>query len=123
MFDTLYTQAKALVEKDTMIMPFSTPTGYVQLLRHLGPETVYLQENISERGDVITQIKDWVGQIVLVVGENRYGGLVDSEDERGIEDKDNWWHDDARIGLGKGVEIVEGLRIYEDWLRRIRGHE
>jgi len=68
MFNTLYTQAQALVEKDTMIMPFTTPTGYIHLLRHLGPEIVYLQQTLSgQGGDAISQISGWVGQILLVV--------------------------------------------------------
>ncbi|KAL2038998.1 hypothetical protein N7G274_008338 [Stereocaulon virgatum] len=125
MFDTLYAQAQALVEKDTMIIPFTTPTGYVHLLRHLGPEAVYLQQTISgERGDGIDQIKGWVGQIILVVGdESGHGGLVDSEDERGEETKEKWWQDDPRIGLGKGIEVVESLRVGEDWKRRISRHD
>ena len=122
MFNTLYTQAQALVNKETEIMPFTTPNGYVQILKHLAPETVYLQETLSENGSAITQIKDWVGHdIVLVVGESGHGGLVDSEDEH--EEKEKWWQDDPRIGLGKGVEIVDGLRVGEDWRRRIGGHD
>ncbi len=125
MFNTLYTQAQALVEKDTMIMPFTTPTGYIHLLRHLGPETVYLQQTLSgPGGDAIPQMSGWVGQILVVVGdESGHGGLVDSEDERGDESKDKWWHDDLRIGLGKGVEIVDGLRIGEDFKRRVGGYD
>lgn len=125
MFNTLYTQAQALVEKDTMIMPFITPTGYIHLLRHLGPEIVYLQQNLSgPGGEAISQISGWVGQVLLVVGdESGHGGLVDSEDERGDESKDRWWHNDPRIGLGKGVEIVDGLRIGEDFKRRVGGHD
>ena len=122
MFNTLYTQAQALVNKETEIMPFTTPTGYIQILKHLAPETVYLQETLSEGGDAIAQIKDWVGHdIVLVVGESGHGGLVDSEDEHG--EKEKWWHDDPRIGLGKGVEIVDGLRVGEDFQRRCGGHD
>lgn len=122
MFNTLYTQAQALVDKETEIMPFSSPTGYIQILKHLAPETVYLQETLSEGGDAIAQIKDWVGHdIVLVVGESGHGGLVDSEDEH--EEKEKWWHDDPRIGLGKGVEIVDSLRVGEDFQRRCGGHD
>ena len=122
MFNTLYTQAQALVDKETEIMPFISPTGYIQILKHLAPETVYLQETLSEDGDAIAQIKDWVGHdIVLVVGESGHGGLVDSEDEH--EEKEKWWHDDPRIGLGKGVEIVDGLRVGEDFQRRCGGHD
>ena len=125
MFNTIYTQAERLVESKTMIMPFTTPTGYIHLLRHLGPETVYLQQTLSgQRGDGIDQIKGWVGQVVLVVGdESGHGGLVDSEDERGEEAREKWWQDDPRIGLGKGIEVVESLRVGEDWKRRISGHD
>ena len=106
-------------------MPFTTPTGYVHLLRHLGPETLYLQQRLSgDRGEGIDQVKGWVGQIVLVVGdESGHGGLVDSDDERAEGTTEKWWQDDPRIGLGKGVEVVESLRIGEDWKRRISGHD
>ena len=120
MFNTLYTQAQALVNKETEIMPFNSPTGFIPILKHLAPETVYLQETLSGGGDAIAQIKDWIGHdIVLVVGESGQGGLVDSEDEH--EDKEKWWQNDPRIGLGKGVEIVDGLHVGEDWRRRIGG--
>ena len=122
MFDTLYTQAQALVSKETEIMPFTTPAGYIPILKHLAPETVYLQETLSDSGNAIPQVKNWIGHdIVLVVGESGHGGLVDSEDEQ--EEKDKWWHNDPRVGLGKGVEIVDGLRVGEDWRRRIGGHD
>ena len=128
MFDTLYKEAQAMVENDTMIMPFTTPTGHVHLLRHLAPEVVYLQETLSgSGGDGIDQIANWVGRVILIVGdESGHGGLVDSEDERGHpshEARDGWWQDDPRIGLGKGVEVVDGLRLGDDWRRRIGGHD
>ncbi|KAL8799060.1 MAG: hypothetical protein Q9182_006185 [Xanthomendoza sp. 2 TL-2023] len=128
MFDSLYREAQSMVDNDTMIMPFTTPTGHVHLLRHLAPEIVYLQETLSgPGGDVMSQISNWVGRIVLVVGdESGHGGLVDSEDERGHpshEARDRWWQDDPRIGLGKGVEVVDGLRLGDDWRRRVVGHD
>ncbi|KAI4170219.1 MAG: hypothetical protein LQ343_005102 [Gyalolechia ehrenbergii] len=128
MFDTLYKEAQSMVENDTMIMPFTTSTGHVHLLRHLAPEIVYLQETLSgDSGDILSQISNWVGRIVLVVGdESGHGGLVDSEDERGHpnhQSRDRWWQDDPRIGLGKGVEVVDGLRLGDDWHRRVRGHD
>ena len=127
MFDALYAQAQAIVEKDTMIMPFTTPTGHVHLLRHLGPEIVYIQATLAgPGGDAVSHISGWVGQVVLVVGdESGHGGLVDSEDERGAsgDEKDRWWQNDSRIGLGKGIEVVEGLRVGEDWRRRVGGHD
>lgn len=123
-FDTLYMQAQALVDKDTMIMPFATMTGYIPMLRHLGPEAVYLQASLAgEGGAHLSDIRSWVDQIVIVVGDDSgHGGLVDSEDEHsGAADK--WWINDSRIGLGKGVEVVDGLRVGEDFRRRIGGHD
>ena len=46
-FKTLYTQAQAIVEKENTIMPFSTETGYVHLVRHLSPDLVYVQESLT----------------------------------------------------------------------------
>ncbi|KAL8982370.1 MAG: hypothetical protein Q9177_005291 [Variospora cf. flavescens] len=127
-FDTLYKEAQSMVDNDTMIMPFTTPTGHINLLRHLAPEMVYLQETLSGTGgDILSQIWDWVGRIVLVVGdEGGHGGLVDSEDEHGHpshQSRERWWQDDPRIGLGKGVEVVDGLRLGDDWRRRVGGHD
>lgn len=127
-FDTLYKEAQSMVDDSTMIMPFTTPTGHVHLLRHLAPEIVYLQETLSGAGgDIISQMSNWVGRIVLVVGdESGLGGLVDSEDERGHpshQSRDRWWQEDPRIGLGKGVEVVDGLRLGDDWRRRVGGHD
>ena len=127
-FEALYKEAQALVATPTMIMPFTSQQGHIHLLRHIEPEIVYIQETLSGNGgDVISSISKWVGQIVLVVGdESGHGGLVDSEDERGNpgeSGRERWWQDDPRIGLGKGVEVVEGLRVGEDWRRRVGGHD
>lgn len=126
MFRALYQQAQTLVERDTMIMPFTTPTGYVHLVRHITPHTVYVQSNLSgPGGDAVKHISGWVGEVVLVVGdETGHGGLVDSEDERaGGMSGDQWWQTDPAVGLGKGIDVVEGLRIGEDWRRRVKGYD
>ncbi|KAH0541512.1 hypothetical protein FGG08_003987 [Glutinoglossum americanum] len=127
-FKTLYSQALSLVEdKNTMVLPFTTPSGHLHILRHLAPDVVYLQESLSgENGDVVTQISSWVGQVVVVVGaEGGHGGLVDSEDEHGSEEKkiERWWERADRVGLGKGVEVVEALHVGEHWGRRMAGRE
>lgn len=126
-FDKLYAEAKALVEKEAMIMPFTTPEGHVHLLRHLAPEIVYLQEPMAgPDGEVVSQITNWVRQVVIVVGdESGHGGLVDSEDERGRSDgqTEKWWKNDPRLGLGKGVEVVEGLMVGDHWRRVVKGHD
>ncbi|MCJ1308551.1 hypothetical protein MMC25_002204 [Agyrium rufum] len=127
LFDALYHEARTIAEKETMIMPFNTPGGYVHLLRHIAPEVVYVQETLAgPNGDAVVHISGWVGQVVLIVGdESGHGGLVDSEDERGHahERKEKWWHNSSKIGLGKGIEVVESVRVGEDWRRRVRGHD
>ena len=126
-FRALYNQAQALVEKETMIMPFTTQDGHIHILRHLAPEIVYIQESMSgSHGDAVTHMARWVGQVVVVIGdEGGRGGLVDTEDEEGLaaEKADHWWENDGRVGLGKGIEIVDGLRVGEDWRRRVSGHD
>lgn len=128
MFGSIYKEAQSLVDNDTMIMPFTTPTGYTHLLRQLAPEVAYIQETLSGfGGEALSSITNWVGQTVLVVGDQSgHGGLVDSEDERGHSGEaagERWWQDDPRVGLGKGVDVVESLRVGEDWRRRVGGHD
>ncbi|KAI9810744.1 MAG: hypothetical protein M1827_006082 [Pycnora praestabilis] len=127
LFDALYVGANNLVEKETMILPFTTTTGHVHILRHLAPEIVYIQESLcGENGDAVTHISGWVGQVVVVVGDDGgHGGLIDSEDDMGpsAEKGEPWWEKGDRVGLGKGIEVVESLRVGEDWGRRVGGRE
>lgn len=110
-----------------MVLPFTTPSGHINLLRHLAPEVVYIQDSLSgDHGELVTQMSGWVGQVVVVVGaEGGHGGLVDSEDETalGAERIAKWWQQGDQVGLGKGIEVVDGMRIGEDWRRRVGGHE
>ena len=124
-YDKLYLQAQSLVQDKSLILPFASPASFVQMLQQIRPDTVYIQASLAgTRGEYLDPLRTSVGQIVLVVGdESGHGGLVDSEDERGDDKLDKWWLDDSRIGLGKGIEVVEGLRIGEDWVRRIKGHD
>jgi hypothetical protein len=126
-FDALWAQAQALVEKDTMILPFTTATGHVHILRHLNPETVYLQESLAgSNGDVITHLQTWLRHdVILVVGaDGGHGGLVDSESEAEQGKKpEHWWEREDRVGRGRGIVVVDGLRVGDDWARRIEGVE
>ena len=101
---TLYNQARNLVEKDAMILFFTTPSGHVHILRHLAPHTVYMQDSLSGKdGDVVANLSGWVGQVVIVVGaEGGHGFLVDSDDEgeHKEEKTDKWWERCERVGLG-----------------------
>lgn len=125
LFDALWTQALALVDKQSMVLPFTTPTGYVHILRHLSPSLVYLSDNpaISGlKGDHVAQLRGWVGQTIVVVGDEGHGGLADteSEDENApFGKRDSWWEGSDMVGLGKGVEVVDAGRVGDDWARRL----
>ncbi|KAL2858058.1 hypothetical protein BJX68DRAFT_159588 [Aspergillus pseudodeflectus] len=126
LFNTLYTQGQAIVEKETMIMPFNSRTGYVHLVRHLSPDTVYVQESLAgEDGSAVQHISGWVRQVVVVVGdEGGRGGLIDSDDESTLADKDEkWWRKEGVTGIGKRIDVVDVLRVGDDWRRRISGHD
>ncbi|KAJ6078423.1 hypothetical protein N7467_008176 [Penicillium canescens] len=122
-FKTLYTQAQALVEKETMIMPFSTASGYVHLVRHLSPDLVYVQESLTgNEGDAVQHISGWVRQVIVVVGdEGGRGGLIDSDDESALGEKgEKWWQKEGTTGIGKRIDVVDVLRVGDDWRRRVR---
>lgn len=125
-FKTLYTQAQTLVEKESMIMPFSTATGYVHLVRHLSPDVVYVQESLTgNEGDPVHHISGWVRQVVVVVGdEGGRGGLIDSDDESALAEKgEKWWQKEGTTGIGKRIDVVDVLRTGDDWRRRVSGHD
>jgi hypothetical protein len=126
-FNAIWSQAQSLVEKDTMILPFTTATGHMHLLRHLAPDYIYLQESLAgQNGDVITHLQSWLRKdVVLVVGaDGGHGGLADSESEaEQATKKENWWEREDRVGRGRGVVVVEGLRVGDDWARRIEERE
>ncbi|KAH8699159.1 hypothetical protein BGW36DRAFT_294176 [Talaromyces proteolyticus] len=127
MFKTLYTQAQAIVDKDTMIMPYSTTNGYLHLLRHLSPDIVYIQQSLSgNEGETVKQLSNWVRHVVVVVGdEGGRGGLVDSEDESALggEHREKWWQKEGVTGIGKHIDVVDSLKIGDDWRRRVSGHD
>ncbi|KAI1281738.1 hypothetical protein F5Y07DRAFT_353577 [Xylaria sp. FL0933] len=126
-FNAAYSQALALVEKESMIMPFTTAGGYVHMLRHLEPEVIYLQGSLAgENGSLVTQLQSWLRHdIILVVGaDGGHGGLADSESEaEQPEKKEVWWQKEERVGRGRGVVVVDSLRVGDDWSRRIQGNE
>lgn len=126
-FNAVYSEALSLVEKETMVLPFTTPTGHVHILRHLNPDIVYLQESLAgDNGDAITHLQSWLRQdVVLVVGaDGGHGGLADSESEaENVEKSQQWWEREDRVGRGRGIAVVEGLRVGDDWARRIENKE
>lgn len=117
-----------------MVMPFTTPSGHVHMLRHLGPDLVYIVDALSgTNGQNIADIGRWVGQTIVVVGSDGtgLGGLVDTDDE-GPANKsksehaghgDRWWEKTDMVGLGKGVEVVDASRLTDDYERRVGGRE
>ena len=147
LYQALTTQAASLVSHPTHILPFTTPNGHVSMLRHLAPSIVYMHEslcstdsNMDGDGENAAAVEGWVGQVVVVVGAEGPGaGLVDTETEdEGVTDDEGrrsrtpdqrrgrgrgrkWWMDETRVGLGKGVAMVEGMRVGEDWEKRVNG--
>jgi hypothetical protein len=129
-WEALQQQAQALVDHPTKIMPFSTPTGFVSILRHLAPQIVYMSDTLAGReGETVPQLKGWVGHTVVVVGDEGHGGLADTEteteDERYQEKKTarRWWERSSIVGLGKEVDVVDAARVGDDWARRVNGRQ
>ncbi|KAI7611314.1 hypothetical protein KC346_g8347, partial [Hortaea werneckii] len=146
-FDALYQQALTLVSHPSQILCFTTTQGYLPLLRHLAPRVCYISDMLAredDNGEVgegkssaggVEQLKGWVGQTVLVVGDEGTGGLADTEDTEdeegqgvggssgrgGRSGKGKWWERSPEVGLGKPIEIVDAARVGEDWGRRVSG--
>ena len=127
-FNAMYAQAHSLVEKDTMVMPFTSRDGYVHILRHLQPHVVYLQESLAgEEGSLVSAMQRWLKyDVILVVGADGAGGLADSESEAEQPEKEEqelWWQKEERVGRGRGVVVVDSTRLGDDWERRVQGKE
>ena len=126
-YNAVYSQALALVENEQMVLPFTSPTGHAHMLRVVQPEVIYLQESLSgDNGAVVTQLQTWTRQdVVVIVGaESGSGGLADSESEAERPSKDlKWWQKPERVGRGRGVVVVDGMRVHDDWVRRVQGAE
>jgi hypothetical protein len=120
-FNTLYQQALTLVSHSSRILPFTTQAGYVQILKHLGPQLVYVAEELSGTdGESVAQLRGWVGSTIVVAGE----GLADTETEdEGTREKRRWYERSSMVGLGKEVEVVDAARVGEDWGKRVGGRE
>ncbi|KAL5410002.1 hypothetical protein PMIN04_010806 [Paraphaeosphaeria minitans] len=134
LWNTLRSQALRLVENPAMVMPFTTPSGHVHMLRHIAPDLVYVVDALSgPNGKNISDITRWVGQTIVVVGSDGtgLGGLVDTDDEsltgKGKSEHsghgNRWWESTEIVGLGKGVEVVDASRLTEDYERRVGGRE
>ncbi|KAH6656885.1 hypothetical protein BKA67DRAFT_655190 [Truncatella angustata] len=126
-FNAVYSQALTLVEKETMIMPFTSENGHVHILHHLQPEVVYLQGSLAgENGVHITRLQSWLRyDVILIVGaDGGHGGLADSESEAERPSRpEKWWQREDRVGRGRGVVVVDSLRVSDDWARRVQGKE
>lgn len=126
LYKSLHNQAIALVERETHILPFTSQQGHKHMLRSIGPELVYIQESLCGRhGEIVSELKGWVRQIVVVIGdEHGTGGLVDSDDEGDGKDRSGeWWRKEEVTGVGRGVTVVESVHVGEDWQRRVGGAE
>ncbi|KAK5110840.1 hypothetical protein LTR62_005551 [Meristemomyces frigidus] len=134
-FDALYTTALTLVPSPSQILCFTTTAGYVPLVRHLSPQLTYISDLLAgQEGHNLALLKGWVGQSILVVGDDGTGGLADTETEEeeadvqgqgvdGARNQEKWWERSSMVGLGKGVEIVDAGRMGDDWVKRVVGRE
>lgn len=132
-FDLLYQQALTLVSSPTHILPFTTTAGFVPILRHLAPNLVYVSDTLAgDNGANLAQLKGWVGNTVLVAGDQGTGGLADTETETDDERNPDvgkkraeikWYEHSDLVGLGKGVEVVDASRVGEDWAKRVGGRD
>ncbi|KAF1811426.1 hypothetical protein P152DRAFT_437783 [Eremomyces bilateralis CBS 781.70] len=129
-YNILRAHADRLVDAPTCVMPFASPAGHLHMLRHLAPDVVYLTEGLAGAdGDTVEKLGKWVGQIVVVLGgDGEWAGLADTDTEdegrkRREESGVKWWEDQSRVGLGRGLEVVEGMRLAEDFERRVVGRE
>ncbi|KAK7535324.1 uncharacterized protein J3D65DRAFT_449500 [Phyllosticta citribraziliensis] len=136
LYSTIHAAARRLVPRSTNILPFSSSTGHVHMLKHLAPRLVYMTDDLTgPRGENVVALKPpgnkhWVGQIMVVVGSQGAGtaGLVDTEDDEGDQpasgkEARKWWEESHMVGLGKGVEIVDADRLVDDFERRACGKE
>ena len=58
----------------------------------------------------------------MVGDEGGRGGLIDSDDESALADKgERWWQKEGTTGIGKRIDVVDVLRVGDDWRRRVRG--
>ena len=75
----------------------------------------------------MSELSGWVRNVVVVIGdEGGHGGLVDSDDEDATakeQDSGKWWQREERTGVGRGVSVVESVKIGDDWRRRVAGLE
>nr|POF03042.1 hypothetical protein CFP56_70045 [Quercus suber] len=123
-FTALYQQALSLVASPSQILPFTTLDGYVHILRHLAPSTVYVSDMlVGSEGETVAQLKGWVGHTVVALGDNGTGGLADTEteDDETIVDgrkREKWYERSSLVGLGKEMEVVDATRVGDDWAKR-----
>ncbi|KAL1898925.1 hypothetical protein Sste5346_003336 [Sporothrix stenoceras] len=131
-FNALQSQALALVEKESEVIPFTSPNGHAHILHLLEPDVVYLQESLTgDNGATVNQIQNWFrNDIIVVVGaDDGHGGLADSESEAEKPTGDaaaaaqKWWQREDRVGRGRGVIVVDGMRVNDDWVRRVQDKE
>ncbi|PHH55181.1 hypothetical protein CFIMG_000084RA [Ceratocystis fimbriata CBS 114723] len=126
-YNSIYSQALSLVENDAMVLSVTTPNGHMHVLRSLNPDIIYLQESLSgDKGSYVTQLQTWYRyDVIVVVGaEGGSGGIADSESEAEREAKvirPRWWQNPDRVARGKGVVVVDGPRLGDDWLKRLEG--
>lgn len=128
-YESVRAHAEALVENKQMVLQFTTPNGHTHMLRSLGTDldVIYLQESLAGNdGNIVSQLQTWFRHdIVVIVGAERgHAGLADSESEAEKPvGEPIWWQRPERVGRGRGVVIVDSMRVADDWSRRVQGYD
>lgn len=79
--------ATSLIQHPTHILPFTTSDSHINLLKHIAPDVVYLEQTLASV-EIVSKIQDWVGQVVVVADASSletYGRAV-TIDGRHFED-------------------------------------
>lgn len=70
-YDELESLAVQIVPHPAQIIPFTTSTSHVHLLRHLAPNLAYVSEElVGNESEHALQAKNWVGRMILVMNND-----------------------------------------------------
>lgn len=93
------------------IIPHTTEAALMPLLRHLGPEAVYMDESlVGEGGAAVVGLLEgnWVGAVIVVAG---------ADQGKGKGAADGWQQKVQRFG--RRCTIVAKSGIQRDWVGRV----
>lgn len=102
-----------------MVLPYTSFSGHLQILRHLHPDVVYLEESLSgTNGAFINNLQTWLRQDVVLVINDDISKMVNDQAGK-YKKNDYWWRINDRVGKERGVIVLEASRVSEDWAKRV----